>query len=97
MHSPLLLVSAGNRRLAAIVVAGARVSATRTPSARHRPARRGRWRSAQNLPCRIATDDRFSAANLSSGLALPGRVEMWRGSSRSGLSVVHPFRLAVPQ
>ena len=34
-------------------------------------ARRGRWRSAQNFPCRIAADDRFSAANLSPGLALP--------------------------
>jgi len=82
MHSPLLLVSAGNRRLAAIVVAGARVSATRTPSARHRPARRGRWRSAQNLPCRIATDDRFSAANLSSGLALPGQFRSVDGAAQ---------------
>ncbi|SBT03370.1 hypothetical protein PROAA_1040006 [Candidatus Propionivibrio aalborgensis] len=26
-----------------------------------------------------------------------GRVEMWRGSSRYGLSVCRPFRLAVPK
>lgn len=28
---------------------------------------------------------------------LVGRVEMWRGSSRFGLSVIRPFRLAVPK
>jgi hypothetical protein len=27
----------------------------------------------------------------------PGRVEMWRGSRRFGLSVIRPFRLAVPK
>jgi len=35
--------------------------------------------------------------NLLVRLTEIGRVEMWRGSSRFGLSVVRPFRLAVPK
>ena len=39
----------------------------------------------------------FPATNRRSRRSPLGRVEMWRGSSRLGLSVTRPFRLAVPK
>jgi hypothetical protein len=42
----------------------------------------------------VVFDDTSFRAEFLHGL---GRVEMWRGDSRSGIAVVRRFRLAVPQ